>query len=260
MKKLFIIPLLSAAVSLSLVSCLEMGKGGNKEEGSLLAVVGYSTKVMAPTMLTIAGEFAAPSLASENLYRGDCIWAHFTLDWDNQPNSEPPYYATEISYVTIDQSEAEIPTNFDEKELYIPAENILPIQSLAIQSYNPILNGKVFFGFSHNAPTKQDMGYTLFVKPNENASSDPITVYIIGEKKNKPEGASSTIETIYAFDMLGAIATLGEETTIRENSVEYRVKQMKIKIKYCTGVDSNNAPTYQDYNSGNTITLSIYTN
>ncbi|MDR2804803.1 MAG: hypothetical protein LBB85_04055 [Dysgonamonadaceae bacterium] len=259
MKRLFIIPLLSAVVALSFVSCLEMGGGGNREETTLPAVVNYSVKEAVPTLLTVAGEFSVPSLTTSDLRMGDCILAHFTLDWDHQPKGDSLYRATNISYIDVSQSYAEVKTDFDEQELVVSAEDLLPIQAMTLQLYNAILNGKVFFGFSHDASIKQDMDYILIARPSDTPSDDTVTLYITGKKNNQPDGAQTAIEALYAIDMLGVINELGKEATIHENSIDYRVQQLKVKIKYCNGIDENNVPKYQEYvyNNG-TLTLSVY--
>ncbi|MDR0543132.1 MAG: hypothetical protein LBH19_13095 [Dysgonamonadaceae bacterium] len=261
MKKLFIIPLLSVATALCFVSCLEIGGSGNREEGTLPAVFNYNVREGVYSMLTVAGEFAAPTLVASDLRQGDCILAHFTLDWDHQPTGDSLYRATNISYIMLGQSYAEVQSDFDEKELVVPAEDILPIQAIALQSYHPILKGKVFFAFSHNAPAKQEMDYIMIAKPNEDPSDNTVTVYITGKKKNNPDGSNTAIESLYAIDTSGVIGELGQENTIRENSMDYRVQQLKIKVNYCTGVDENNVPKYQEYAYNNgTITLSDYKN
>ncbi|MDR1526893.1 MAG: hypothetical protein LBS46_04380 [Dysgonamonadaceae bacterium] len=258
MKKIFIVPLLSTAVALCLVSCLE-GGGGNKQEGTFPAVVSYNTDIALPTILTTIGEFAAPKLATSDLKKGDCILVRFTLDWDNQPTNKSPFYATNISYLDIDQSYAEIKDDFDEKELIVPADSILPILSVIPQSYHAILNGKVFFVFGHNVSIKQDMDYSMIVKPNEDASTDAaVTVYVICKKNNEPDETKYNVENLYAIDMLNVIGELGEEITVHENGVDIRTQQLKIKIKYCTGVDEQGVPQYQSYYNDGTITLAVY--
>jgi hypothetical protein len=253
MKNLFIVPLLSVAVALCFTSCL--GGGGNREEGTLPAVVGYNTDIATPVILTTAGEFAAPDLATSDLEKGDCILVRFTLDWDNQPTSKPPYYATNVSYIGIDQSYAEVGTDFDERTLIVSADSILPILSVSPQSYHPIFNGKAFFTFGHDMSIKQDMDYIAIVKPGDDAA----TLYVICKKYNDPNETTYDMQNLYAIDMIGAIGELGKETTVHENGTDIPIRQLDIKIRYCTGVDEQGVPTYQDYiyNEG-TLTLAVY--
>jgi hypothetical protein len=258
MKKLFTIPLLSVIATLTLVSCLEVGGGGNREEGTLFAVVGYSTEEAVPTIATVSGVFAAPSLLSYDLNKGDCILAHFTLDLDHQPTGASLYHATDVSYIGVDQSYAEIQNNLADVTPIIAAEELLPIQAITPQSYNAFLNGKVFFGFRHIASVKQEIDYRMLVVPDNDSSDGTATAYITGKKRNKPDGSTTTIETFYAFDMLHAITELGKETTIRENFVDYTAYQLTLKIKYCVEMDENDVPKYQDYAYSNGITLSVY--
>jgi hypothetical protein len=261
MKKIFIIPVLSIAVAMCLVSCLG-GDGRNMSEGTLPAVVGYSTTERTPTMITASGEFAAPELATGTSIpnTGDCILARFTLDWDNQPANATLYHATNIIYINIDQTYAQIDGDFDETTLPdgISEDNLLPIVSITPQSYNPILNGKVFFSFAHNVSVKQEMDYTAIVKPGS-TSDETATLYITGRKLNSPNETTYNVENLYAIDMLHVIRELGTESTTQEAGIDTPVQQLKIKIKCCTGVDAEGAPKYQEYtyNYG-TITLAVY--
>jgi hypothetical protein len=260
MKKLFSIPILSVLASLCFVSCLGLGDGGNREEGQLLAVVGFSSKELVPTIRTQSGEFSAPNLVSADLLPGDCIVAEFTLDWDHQPKGDSLVRATNVRYALIEQSEADAQSNFDEKaELNFPSDDLFPIESLTPYFYTPLYFGKVFFSFRHTAPQKQEMTYTAIVKLNADPSDGTGTLYLIGKKTNQPTGSEINGEVVYAIDLQNVLLTLGEDTTIPQNPVESEpAKQLKLKIKYCTEVDENNVPRFQEYSTVGTYT--IYSN
>jgi hypothetical protein len=248
MKKFFIIPSLILGVVLCFVSCLNLGKGGNRLETTLPAVVGYDVDEAVPVIKTVSGIFAAPALASTDVHAGDCILAHILLDWDQQPKGKSLAYASILDYSLIDQGYGLVDREFDDTQLAVPLEDLLPVRAVAIHSYNSILNGKVFFGIACTAPTKQEMSYRLFAKPGADPADDEATLYIVGEKTNHPEGSDVNLEMLYAFDLFNVINELGKETTVSENSLPYTAKVLKIKVKYCTGVDDHNAPLYQEYN------------
>jgi len=260
MKKLFFI-LSLGIIALNLTSCLPTGT--NRQEVSLQAVFSYNLTEGLPSILTVAGEFAAPGLASSDLEIGECLNVHITLDWDNQPAGASIYYASNIYYEPVGQNyNPTVQSDFDETETVLPASDLLPIQSFAPLAYHPILEGKFFLYFTHLAPQKQDMKYIAIVKPNSEESADePVDVYIIAQKTNSPDTSNMLIENVYAIDMNNVIRELGEVATYKEASVEYSVKELKIRLNYCTGLDENDIPAYSLYQysgSSSTITLSVY--
>jgi hypothetical protein len=251
MKKIVFI-LFVGITGLNLVGCLP--KGLNKDDLVFPAVVSYNNQEGLRSMLTVAGEFAAPELDLES---GECILTSFTLDWDEQPANSSIYYASNIQYVLIEQSNADIQNDFDETEIIVPEADLLPIKSLVPQTYRPILNGKYFVIFSHPVPSNQEMAYKAIVK--QITPGEPVAnVYIIGEKTNKAELTNIDTDNLYVFDMSNAINVLGKDTTYRESSVDFTVKQLKINLKYCIGLDEDGLPEYKDYTAANAITLSLY--
>ena len=254
MKKLFYV-LLSGITALGLISCLSAG--ANRQEGTFPAVVSYNIQEGLPSILTVIGEFAARDLLSSNLEKGDCILAHFTLDWDNQPEESSINYASNIAYVFVEQSKALMQNNFDEMEL----EDLLLIRSVGAQAYSPNLDGKFFFHFIHSAPQKQEMKYIAIVSPDsETTPGDTIDVRIIAQKTNYPDTPDMDIENLYAIDMHDVIRALGKEATYGDPPIEYPVKELKIRIKYCTSLNEDNTPvfTLYQYNGQSIITLSVY--
>ena len=246
MKKL-IFNLCIGIIALNLVSCLP--KGSNMDVIECPAVV---SKDGTTFILTEFGVFAAPTLDSK-LEDGSCIWAHFTLDWDNQQAKTPPYYASNITYEPVDQSSAEIQTDFDEKETIVPKEDLLPIRLCVPRPYHPFLNGKLFMSFNHLVPLQQKMTYRAIVKPGA-TSDEPVDVYFIAEKE-KPvaEGTAEDLLNLYAIDMRMVInSKWGKDITFASGEPG---RQIQIRIKYCTGLDDDDVPQYGNYNS--TITLSL---
>jgi hypothetical protein len=259
MKKLITIPFLSLLVALSFVSCLDLGSGGNREEGTLLAVVGYEPKESVLTMRTRAGIFSAPGLSTltSDLMPGDCILAQFTIDWDHQPKKDSLTRATNIQYTLVEQSLVQV-NDFDETApLDFDVEDLLPIQSLSFQDYTPYFNGKAFIVFGHVMPAKQEMEYTMTLRPSDLTDDYTITAYVIGKKLSRPTGSATNVNILYAIDMYHAIFDLGKESTVKENALEYTSRELKVKFKYCTGVDENNVPLYQDSDKG-TVVLSVF--
>ena len=259
MKKLFFI-LVLGIIALNLTSCLPTG--ANREEGTFPAVVSYNPKEEVTSLLTVVGELAAPGLATSGLRKGDCIIANFTLDWDNQPEDASIYYASNITHLFVEQDYAMVQSDFDEAEVILPDTYLLPIESLSPLAYHPILEGKFFFYFLHRASQQQTVNYMAIVKPNgEDSANEPVDIYVIAEKLNNPGTSDMTFENFFAFDMDSVIRELGKEDTYEAGStVEYSVKELKVRIKYCTGFDNNDNPVYElyQYNGDSIITLSVY--
>ena len=257
MKKLFFI-LSLGIIALKLTSCLPAG--ANMQELTTPAVVSYNINEGLPSILTVYGEFVVPSWISTDLNNGDCIITRFTLDWDNQPKSDPPYQATNVVYDLVEQSPATVQNDFIEMETILPADDLLPIQELMPWNYSFRLNGKFFMDFEHSAPQKQDIKYIAIVKPNIEPLEDVLVdVYLFAQKLNKPDASNVTITNIYAIDMYGAIMELGQDTTITDSMVEYRIKELKMRIKYYSGLDEKGFPVYKTYkyDGNSTISLSI---
>ena len=264
MKKLFFI-LLSGITVLNLTSCLS---GSNRTDLSYFAVVSYNVKEGLPSILTVIGEFAAPDLAATDLQKGDCIGALFTVDFDHQPAGASIYHATNIRYDLVGQSFATVQNNFDEKELIFPATDLLPFKTAQAFTYSPILEGKFFFKFVHSASKQQEMKYIAIVKPNVEVYGDkPVDLYLIAQKTNKPDAPDADVDCYYAFDLHDAIQEFGKETTYGSgSSVEYRVQELKAKIKFCTGLDEEGIPEYKlfDYLNASTgrtdsiVVLSVF--
>lgn len=260
MKKLFL-HVLIGIMALNLVSCLPAGS--NMTEMASLAVVSYNTKEEHRSILTViygyGSEIAVPELESADLKIGDCILARYTIDWDNQPESASIDYATNIIYLLVEQSYPSVQNDFDETEAILPDADLLPIQAITPQAYHPILGGKFFLYFNHSAPSRQEMDYTAIVKPS-NTPNKPVDLYLIGEKKNKPEGSNTNFDNPYVIDMRRVIEELGKDTLFKESSVEYTIRQLQVNLKYCTGLDEDDVPQYEDYNPGTnaTFTFSLF--
>ena len=258
MKKLFYF-LLTGISALNLVSCLP--EGSNRQDITSLAVVSYNIKEGLPSMLTVingAGyEFIASGLPS-SLDKGNCILVRFTLDLDNQPESAPPFHATNISCDTIGQREAKEQSDFDETETIA---DLLPIRGFEAFFYDPILDGKFFLQFVHSAPAQQSIKYSAFVKPNIEDPTEPVDVYLIAQKNNTLDADDTNIAKFYVIDMHDIIWKLGDDATKGQPSAEYSVKVLKIQIKYCTDLDEDDVPVYKLYQydgSNSTIALSVY--
>ena len=236
-------------------------EGANREEGTFPAVVSYNVKEKLPSILTVIGEFAAPDLASTDLKKGDCILTHFTLDWGNQPENSSIFHASNISYAFVNQNYAQVQSNFDETESILPIEDLLPIRSLAPFAYSPILDGKFFLHFLHSAPQRQDMRYIAIAVPNsETTPDDTVDLYLVAQKINYSGTPNMDIDNLHVIDIRNVIMALGKETTYREYSIEYRVKEPKIRIKYCAGFDEDDIPVYTlyQYNGQSIIPLSVF--
>ncbi|GHT41291.1 hypothetical protein FACS189437_08010 [Bacteroidia bacterium] len=258
MKKSVSILLLFVVATLGLVSCLDMGNEGNKTSFTVPAVVSYNMNKGGTTLLVITGdEFSAPSLSSE-LQPGDCVYANLTLDLDNQPVKEY-LTATNITYIQIDKSIAAIRDTAIVEEFF-PVDAILPIENMLPEDYHPLLNGKIFLWTAHKASAKQEITYTMIVQRNDVSSDKKATdVYVIAKKEGSVSGTGSTsIQNLHAFDILNAISALGQDTILKSSSGEVHLRELKVNLKYCSGV-KDGAPVYTDYKSSSTpLSIAVY--
>jgi hypothetical protein len=260
MKKSFSILFLLVAFALGLVSCLDMGDGGNSSTFTLPGIVSNNPAKGGLTLLTVAGEFAAPLLSTESDARpGDCLIARLTIDLDNQP-SKDYYTATNVSILAmLNQSMVDIREDTVIVEDFFPVDSIFPIKNLFLEDYDPVLKGKFFLDITHNTSIRQEISYKMIAVQKDLPSKQEVTdVYLIAKKG----GATTTSisETIHAFDILYGISTLGKDTTVTSSSVTSPIKLLTVNLKYCSDV-KDGEPVYTNYTPSSTpLKLAVYTN
>ena len=232
-------------IASGLTSCLDTNGGGNYQSfPAAPVVVNHNPEIGGPSLLTTWGEIAAPELTQFS--QGDCLFAQFTIDYDNQPSSLY-YTATDVSYSNpINVANADIVA-----DSVAVGDYTLPITAINISPYNNplLLNGRFFFQMKNNAVDNQSIEYKLLTSEKEVDNNGVYTMYLVA-KQDDSSGTKVDVTRNQVFLINNLLLTLGKDTTINTN---VRVKYLKVDLKYYTQ-QSDSAP-FTDY--GN-IELAIY--
>lgn len=223
-----------------LTACIE---GGNKSSDSWYAVVGQNTLMGGKTLITRYGELAVADPLS-NLYPGDCVFAHYAIDYDNQP-SATYYTATEVQVSSaIDESYVRIVDELIEDD-----PNYNGTMDAVLAYYLPSFWGKVIFEISYTGYSEQSQSYALICNPEEKDSNGNMNMYLKAKKGGEESGSTITTGDRQVFDLYYMINTYGRDTTFTDGMDSYKYKYVKTYIKYCSKIDEDGACTYTDLTS-----------
>ncbi|GHU63806.1 hypothetical protein FACS1894160_1660 [Bacteroidia bacterium] len=237
-------------ITIAFNGCNDLGKGSYQVFKGVPSVLRYESEIGKFTIATPDGSFIAPELTT--FQDGDCIFADYKIDFDNQPYSY--VIASEIVPTWIDQSrisESSNPGNLDDFDT--------PIYNSAIYSASPNYNGKVFFKIGLKKAQNQVAEYNLLYDVNELSDQyGTKNIYL----KAKLTGGGDVLESAkkeeyfdYAFDLGALLFVAGRDTIINKgSSSEQKYKYLKVNMKYAT-TDEKGTPVYENSLVNNSLVL-----
>jgi hypothetical protein len=230
--------------------CNDLGKGSFQVFKGVPCVVKYELEIGKFTIATPDGSFVAPELTSfEN---GDCIFADYKIDYDNQPYSY--IMVSEVVPTWVEQgriSGSKEPENLDDFDT--------PIFNSAIYSANPNYDGKVFFKIGLEKAPNQVAAYSLWYDTDEVSDTYEVkNIYLKAQLTgigNVPESAKKEEYFDYAFDFGELLFVAGRDTIINKGSLaEQKYKYLKVNLKYAT-TDEKEVPVYENSWTNNPMEL-----
>lgn len=228
-KNLFFI-LSIVALSLGFTACLD---GNNEITYRSFAVVDYNPNMKGATILTPNGELATSGLPS-SLVIGDCVYAYYTIDYDNQPSSNY-FTATDLQIpegCVFDQT----PIDIQELPLDLndPSYNTEFTQVAPHTLY--VFRGKIFFEFNYKTYSKQQLTYSLACNTEELAEKGSINLYLRGTRTGEKIGSEIATSGLHVFDAYNLIKFYGKDST-DPNDNSFKYKYLDVYIKYCNEID-----------------------
>jgi hypothetical protein len=230
--------------------CNDLKNGSFQVFKGVPCVVRYESGIGKFTIATPDGSFIAPELTT--FQDGDCIFADYKIDLDNQPYSY--VIASEIVPTWVDQSRivgSSEPENLDDFDT--------PIFHSAIYSASPNFSGKVFFKIGLKKAQSQVAEYSLLFDANELSDQyETKNIYLKAKLTGNgdvPESAKKEEYFDYAFDFWELLFAGGRDTIINPGSLaEQKYKYLKVNMKYAT-TDEKGTPVYESSLTNNPFEL-----
>ena len=199
-------------IMLSLSGCFESGE--NIQTFELVpAVVGYSSQLFQPTIITPFGTFIAPELQKDyfvELMEGDAILTSFYINYDQQSSTEY-IVASNVLYSKVEKG---WPQSTNEGQS--TGDYDVPIENMVL--YGGIEN-IWFFVFRHTASSNQKFAYEMTYDSNV---TDDIPVVYIRARKDGQGGSenTTTFDFPYAFNMNYFFTAFKDAS----NKVKFKIK------------------------------------
>lgn len=230
--KLLFIPFV-VGMGIGLFSCNTFD-GGNRQVVTSLAVVGYESKTFHTSISTPYGEFVAQELDLK-VSEGDCIYAQYTIDYDNQPSTEYTV-ATELQYQPIGQNPVEVWWDIDPEDPDALTDYTVPLSKVEHEA-SPYYKGKFFIGMNFSLGTGQTPDYQLFCNPDEADEKGTRTLYLQAKLSGAATSTPQEVSDIHAFDMNELFYRFSRDTTLNvSNNGEVSFRYIRVNLKYFTGV------------------------
>ena len=239
MKTLKFVFLLLAASLLLLTSCLE-NTGNSQTYQADNAVVRYFSLYPEMTFLdTPYGSVAAPELDAKNYNEGDCLFASFTIDYDNQPAPSKYTLVSNMSEEKI-RSGNIIMLDSESQDIssVIDSMSVDSIRYVAPAGYFPCIDNKLFMGFDQLDSKIQNYEYQLVFS----VVNDIPVLYVCA--KSSPTSSATPFGNYkyQAFDITPFFNQYADD----KNRVTFH-------LRYKKGVDENGKNVYES--SSNPITI-----
>jgi hypothetical protein len=237
-------------IAMAFTGCNNLSKGSFDEFKGVPCVVKNNLEIGKFTIATPSGSFAAPELTT--FKDGDCIFADYKIDYDNQPYSY--VVASEIVPTWVDQSKISESSNPEDLDDFDTS-----IYNSAIYSASPNYDGKVFFKIGLKKAQSQIAAYSLLYDTRE--FSDVYgtkNIYLKAKltgSEDVPESSKKEEYFDYVFDLGELFYFGGRDTTINKGSLnEQKFKYVKINLKYAT-IDESGNPVYANSTTSNPLEL-----
>lgn len=233
MKTMKIVFFLCSTLCLSfLTSCIQ--NAGNSQNFSTdNAVVCYYSNFPGLTFLnTSVGAIAAPELNGKGYEKGDCLFASFTIDYDNQPNNQY-YTATNVVEKKIGKTDIimlnAVYQNVDDSIAKLSQDSIKNIGFAG--SINCCIDNNLFMGFDQ-LDANRNYDYQLVYS---DSLIDEIPVLYVCAKEANPSSAITFGDYKYqAFNIAPFLAKYADENN-----------NFSFYLKYKKGVDVNGKNVYE---------------
>ena len=244
MKMMRIIFLCSTLSLLFFTSCLE-DIGNSQTFPTDNAVIRYYPDFPGITFLCTAyGAVAAPDLERSNYKQGDCLFVSFTIDYDNQPNSNY-YSASKIKHEKIGKTSIVM--------LDAGSQNVADtINKLSVDSIKTVgftgamycIDNNLFMAFDQIDAKIQNYDYQLVCSGSLN-NEIPI-LYVCAKKSNISSATPFGDYRYQAFDLTPFLDQYAEDNIF------------SFYLQYKIGVNSDNKNVYLSLEEETPITLTNF--
>ena len=233
MKMMRIVFLCSTLSLFFLASCIE--DVGNSETIPIdNAVVRYYTNFPGMTFLNTAyGSLAASEIDKEGYKQGDCLFASFTVDYDNQPAPSQYVLVTNIKYEKIGKSSiVMLDAGSQVISDTIDVLSVDSIKGLTFVGSIPCIDNNLFMGFDQLDTKTQNYEYQL-VYSDSLINEIPI-LYVCAKKSGLSSATPYGDYKYQAFDIKPFL-----------NQYADKDNKFSFYLQYKKGVDANNKNVYE---------------
>jgi len=192
--------ILFLALGLSfLISCSKNGNSESFHQDN--AVVHYYSGYPEMTFLiTPHGIFAAPELNKVGYNQNDCLFASFTIDYDNQPERAKYIAISQVQCIKIEKTNI-VMLNADSDSISYKIDDLSEsvIETLAFAGSIPCMNNNLYIGFNQSDAKFQNYDYQLVYS---DTFLDEIPILYVCAKKSTLSSATPHGDYKYqAFDI-----------------------------------------------------------
>ena len=240
-KKLVFI-LTAICFSIGLTNCVE---SPDTSDYAYYGILNYNSEWKKNTIVTTNPYLGELVIGDFNLIEysaGDCVFAYFTIDFDNQP-SENYYTVTNFQILSggaVPSASLEIVSELDKND---PIYNGVMKDVLAASYYD--FRGKIIFEIYYDAYKEQKYSYSLICNPEDMDGSGVRTAYLravtLGPESQYKESKADP----FVFDAYELIKNYGKDSIDAGNS-KYKYKYLDLYIKYCNSIDEEGEHLYRD--------------
>jgi|GEM_PF-5509218 len=225
-----------------------------------LAVVYYHDYIGGIGISTNGQVYAAPELEGQGLQTGDCIYANYKVDYDNQPHKEYQT-ATEISYIKYDKH----PFNRLSENMDLNNTDLVSAATLTVASNASVLptemeltsaqfRGNAFLTINHLGSENIKYDYNLYYSPDLVTEQGVYNLYLTAKKN----GTIEKRDLYYPFDMNRLITECGRDSTVVYQGENYVYKYVRVNLNYPKVIDSDTGNPIYDKANSNPIVVAVY--